>query len=70
MTLSQQRDITVTINHFCPEEYSIDFVSQIEESVDEALRHIGFTRSSTEKGDKGDKGDKVELVYYQFGRVL
>jgi len=36
-------------------------VQQIEGKIDEALVDIGFTRSTT------TKGDKIELVYYQFG---
>ncbi len=55
------KDLEVTINHSCPEDISIEFVQQIEQSVDKALSPLGFERSTTEKSDK------VIAVYYHFG---
>lgn len=62
-TVSEQRDIVVTINHTL-EEYDIEFIQQIERHIDKALAPLGFTRSGT------TKAEKTELVYWQFGAAL
>lgn len=59
----KQRDIVVTINHG-RDEFSIEFIQQIEKRIDEALAGVGFSRSLT------TKGNIVELVYWQFGQCL
>ncbi len=58
-TCGQQKDIVVTINHSL-DEYSIEFIQQIEKSLDDALAKVGFTRSTS------TKGPKIEFVYWQF----
>ena len=56
----EQRDIVVYINHAVATEYEIGLIQQIESAIDNALGHIGFSRSKT------TKGDICELVYWQF----
>lgn len=58
-TCGQQKDIVVTINHSL-DEYSIEFIQQIEKALDDALVKVGFTRSTS------TKENKVEFVYWQF----
>ena len=53
-------DLTVVINRKVPEEITIEFVQAIEKAIDKTLTPLGFSRTTTEKGDR------VVLNYRQF----
>jgi len=59
--IGNDKDITIHLNHGL-NDYSIEFIQQIEKALDETLGSLGFSRNSSTKS-----GDKVKLSYYQFG---
>lgn len=60
--IGDNRDIVVRINHPVG-EYTIEFIHQIEQEIDDAISSLGFARSTTNKTENG-----VELIYWQFAR--
>ena len=63
LTMGEQRDIVIYINHNTS-EYNIEFIQQILETIDEALGHLGFSNS---KSTTIDSEGICEVEYWQFG---
>jgi len=57
-------DVYVTLTHGL-DEYSIEFIQQIENRVDSALVEVGFVRTETSKS-----ADSIRFVYRQFAKAL